>query len=50
MLLQMDSNSLVIKQKRKQTTKQNVYLKIEFFVPYDVHQNCLDKPLLRYQI
>ena len=26
----MNSNSLVFKQKQKQTTKQNIYIKIEF--------------------
>ena len=44
----MNFNSLVIKQKQ---TNKNIYedwvsklnCKTEYFVPYDGHQNCLDK-------
>ena len=51
-LLQMNSNSLVNKQKLKQT-KTNKYedwvlkltYKIQFFVLYNGRQNCLDKSL-----
>ena len=32
----MNSNSLVIKQKQ-QTNKQYIYMKIEFYVPYNGH-------------
>ena len=49
----MNSNSWVIKQKQKQT--KYIYIdedwvsklncKIEFFVPYNDHQNCLNKSL-----
>ena len=56
MLLQMNSNSLVIKQKQKQTIKRKyedwsskLNCKIEFFVPYNGHQNCLDKSLMEYR-
>ena len=51
----MNSNNLVIKQKQKQTNKQAIYIdedwvsklsyKIEFFVLYNGHQNCLHKSL-----
>ena len=50
-LLQMNSNSLVNEQ--KQTNKQNedwvskLNCKTEFFVPYNGHQNCLNKYLIR---
>ena len=33
----MNSNSLVIKQKQKQTNKQYIYMKIGFYVPYNGH-------------
>ena len=45
----MNFNSLINKQKQKQTKKQSevwvskLNCKIEFFVPYNEHQNCLDK-------
>ena len=55
-LLQMDSNSLVNKRKTKRTNKQRkIYnedwvaklnCKIEFFVPCNGHQNCLNKSVL----
>ena len=50
----MNSNSLVIKQKQKQKIKQKYIFeawvskldcRIEFFVRYHEHQNCLDKSL-----
>ena len=40
----MNSNISVTKQTHKQT-KTNIYIKIELFVPYNGHQNCLDKSL-----
>ena len=51
-LLQVNSNSLGNKQKQKQKNKQNedwvskLNCKIEFFVQYNRHQNCLDKYLI----
>ena len=52
----MNSNSLVIKEKQKQTIKRKYEdwsskpnCKIEFFVPYNGHQNCLDKSLIEYR-
>ena len=54
MLLQMNSNSLVIKQKQQSNKQPNeiqedwvskLNFKIEFFVLYNRHQNCLDKSL-----
>ena len=59
MILKVNSNSLVVKQKQKQTYKQKgIYkewvlklnCKIEFFVRYNGHQNCLDKFLLSHSI
>ena len=53
-----DSNSLVSKQKQKQTTKQNIYMKMEFlnsiarlnfFLPLNGHQNCLHRVLPIFQ-
>ena len=55
--MQMNSNPLVKKQKQKQTNKQNedwvlkFSCKIEFFVPYNGHHNCLDNYLqVIYQV
>ena len=58
-LLQMDSNSLVNKRKKKKNEQTNkgkyIYnedwvarlnCKIEFFVPCDGHQNCFNKSVL----
>ena len=45
MLLQMNSNISVTKQTHKQTNKEKYIHKIELFVPYNGHQNCLDKSL-----
>ena len=48
-LLQMYSNSLVIKQKQTKYLYEHrvskLNYKIEFFVPHIGHQNCLDKSL-----
>ena len=43
----MNFNILVNKQNDDRVSKLNC--KIEFFVPYNGHQNCLDKYLLVYQ-
>ena len=48
----MNSNSLINKQKQKQTNKQNedsvskLNCKIEFSVSFNGHQNCLDNKYL----
>ena len=50
----MNSNSLIDKQKQKQTNKQNedwvskLNCKIEFSVSFNGHQNCLDKYLMMH--
>ena len=55
-LLQISSNSLVLRQNKQTKKQQQIFVckywvsklnyKIEFFVPYKGHQNCLDKSLI----